>query len=271
MDSKRVTVDGIRLAYRSVGAGRPILLLHGNPDSSRSWDPIARALADGDAGRVVAPDFPGFGESEPFPEGADLGPTAMAGFWLRATDAFGFEEPAVIAVHDFGGPWLLPFVAEHPERVRAALILNTVFHRDYRWHGWARVWQTPILGEASMAVMNRFAMRLEMRRGCPRMTRTLADETYARMHATMKRTVLRVYRAYANPARLFADWEERLVETLSKLPGRVLWGDRDPYLPVRFADRFGVPVTHRAELGHWHHLVEPQPVIDALRELASTS
>src|SRR5690349_6980470 len=39
---------------------------------------------------------------------------------------------------------------------------------DYRWHFWARIWRTPILGEASMALMNRLTLARELNRGSGR-------------------------------------------------------------------------------------------------------
>ena len=108
-----------------------------------------------------------------------------------AADAIALSEPALVAVHDFGGPWLLPWLVRFPEPVRGVLILSTAFRRDYRWHGWARVWQTPLLGEIAMAALNRLSLRVEMKRGCPKITREICDATFARIHATMKRTVLR--------------------------------------------------------------------------------
>lgn len=269
MTTKSVELDGIRMAYSEAGRGVPMLLLHGNPDTRHSWQEILRRVAETESGRVIAPDFPGFGDSDPFPERADIGPAAMATFWNRFADAVGIEEPAVVAVHDFGGPWLLPWVARFPERVRGVLILNTLFHGDYRWHGWARVWQTPLLGEISMALLSRWGLRLEMKRGCPKITREICDATYARIHPTMKKTVLRFYREYAKPGPTFAEWEERLAGAMAGLPCRVVWGDRDPYIPSSYAERFGVPATHLPELGHWHHMVDPKATLVALAELAA--
>ena len=60
---RSVTVDGIGIAYREAGSpDRPtLLLLHGLPSSSRMYDGLLRAL--GDTYHLVAPDYPGFGNS----------------------------------------------------------------------------------------------------------------------------------------------------------------------------------------------------------------
>src|SRR2546430_6342432 len=66
---KTVNVKGLNIFYREAGpANAPvILLLHGFPSSSRMFDTLMPLLAD--RYRLVAPDYPGFGNSEaPAPE-----------------------------------------------------------------------------------------------------------------------------------------------------------------------------------------------------------
>jgi pimeloyl-ACP methyl ester carboxylesterase len=58
----RVDVDGVGIEYEVTGAGRPVILLHGFPDSGRLWRHQVPALAD--AGfQVVVPDLRGYGRS----------------------------------------------------------------------------------------------------------------------------------------------------------------------------------------------------------------
>jgi pimeloyl-ACP methyl ester carboxylesterase len=60
----RVDVDGFGVAYREAGlVGRPaLLLLHGFPTSSHMFRNLTPKLAD--RYRVIAPDLPGFGQSD---------------------------------------------------------------------------------------------------------------------------------------------------------------------------------------------------------------
>jgi pimeloyl-ACP methyl ester carboxylesterase len=243
--------------------------MHGNPDSRYAWEPLFAELGDGF--RCIAPDFPGFGDSEPFPPGVALGPALMAGFWDGFIDAAGLHTAVNVVVHDFGGPWLLPWVATHPERVRSVFVLNTLFHRDYPWHLWAKIWQTPILGELAMRLTSRPVLSREMRLHAPGVSRKLVDETYHRMHRTMRRTVLQSYRAYARPGQIFEGWEEKLLAAFNDLPVRVVWGDRDPYISARFAERFGVEPIHLPDYGHWAFLQAPGVVAGYLKEFLSAS
>ena len=58
----RAEVNGIRLYYRMAGAGDPVVLLHGFPETSNAWRKIMPALAEHYT--VIAPDLRGFGASD---------------------------------------------------------------------------------------------------------------------------------------------------------------------------------------------------------------
>jgi len=58
----RVDVDGVRIEYEVTGKGRPVMLLHGFPDSGRLWRHQVPALA-GAGFQVIVPDLRGYGRS----------------------------------------------------------------------------------------------------------------------------------------------------------------------------------------------------------------
>jgi pimeloyl-ACP methyl ester carboxylesterase len=60
----RVEIDGVGIFYREAGPrdAPTILLLHGYPSSSRQYDALLPLLAD--RYHVIAPDYPGFGQSD---------------------------------------------------------------------------------------------------------------------------------------------------------------------------------------------------------------
>ena len=66
--------------------------------------------------------------------------------------------------------------------------------------------------------------------------------------------ILRWYRAM-DPDKL-TGWDTRLVESTIGVPKQVLWGDRDPFIPSRFAERFGGQVTH-TQRGHLLMVEDP--------------
>lgn len=114
MVEKSVTVDGQELAYReSAGAGRPVVFVHGNSSSSRTW----RGLVDGPFGerfRCLAFDLPGHGRSKPAADASGYSlpgyAAALAGF-VAATGAAN----AVVVGWSLGGHIVLEAVPLLPE------------------------------------------------------------------------------------------------------------------------------------------------------------
>lgn len=72
--------DGVAMHYLDEGAGRPVLLLHGNPSSSFLYRDVIKELRD--ACRCIAPDYPGFGFSD-HPPGYGYTPEEHAA-WIGA-------------------------------------------------------------------------------------------------------------------------------------------------------------------------------------------
>ncbi|HEX5857705.1 MAG TPA: alpha/beta fold hydrolase, partial [Microbacterium sp.] len=60
--SRTVTANGLRMHVTEAGAGTPVLLLHGFPESAREWAPVMAALAD--RAHLIAPDLRGAGRTD---------------------------------------------------------------------------------------------------------------------------------------------------------------------------------------------------------------
>jgi pimeloyl-ACP methyl ester carboxylesterase len=122
-----VEVDNLTLAYRELGSGPPVLLLHGWPTSSYLWREVMRPIAEHN--RVLAIDLPGFG-------GSDKPLGVRYGFELfdRTLDGFlaalGIEEVG-LAVHDLGGPIGLHWTVHRPQRVTRLALLNTLVYPEF--------------------------------------------------------------------------------------------------------------------------------------------
>jgi len=96
----RIDVDGVGIEYEVVGQGRPVVLLHGFPDSGRLWRHQVPALAD--AGfRVVVPDLRGYGRSDK-PEQVDAySMMLLAGDVMAMMSDAGVDRAHVVG-HDWG-------------------------------------------------------------------------------------------------------------------------------------------------------------------------
>jgi len=123
----RVHAGDLELAYRELGSGPPVLLLHGWPTSSFLWRDVMPAIAR--RNRVLALDLPGFGGSDkPLETRYDFE------FFTRAIDGFlaaaGVDRVA-IAGHDLGGPIAVRWALDNPERVTHVALLNTLLYPDF--------------------------------------------------------------------------------------------------------------------------------------------
>jgi pimeloyl-ACP methyl ester carboxylesterase len=171
-----VKLLGCEINVVDMGIGPPIIFLHGNPDSSQLWKPVASALKH--SYRCIIPDLPGFGRSSATPN-FNYTLAGLAGFVDALYSALDLQEPVHLVAHDFGGVAAAAWMAAHPGRVRSFTVCNAAFSTAYRWHYWARIWRTPFVGELSMLTMNRFGFGLELRRGSRNLTREHIDSAYA--------------------------------------------------------------------------------------------
>jgi pimeloyl-ACP methyl ester carboxylesterase len=114
---QEVEVDGMRIAYARAGAGPPLVMLHGAPADSRTWQWMLPDLARDHT--VVAWDAPGFGASSHVDDSwrAPQFGDALASFIA----ALGLERPHVVG-HSFGSMVALSMFQHHPT-VPASLVL----------------------------------------------------------------------------------------------------------------------------------------------------
>ena len=115
-----VPVAGGTLAVFELGdGGEPVLAVHGITGNSRSWLAVARAL-DGQ-GSLLAVDLRGRGASSALPP--PYGMEAYARDMLAVLDHAGIER-AVLVGHSLGAYAVARFAADHPSRVRAAVLVD---------------------------------------------------------------------------------------------------------------------------------------------------
>lgn len=227
--------------------GPPVLLLHGIPDSADIWNGVIPHLRG--HYRCVAPDLPGFGRSTA-PKDFDYSLDGMADFVDRLLAAINLRTPVHLVVHDIGGPFGLSWALRQPHKVRSVTVMNTVFQSDYRWHRFARLCRTPLVGELVQKLTNRKGFTRELLRASRQLSREHINDAYRLLTPEVRHQMLRWYRA-SDPQN-FQGWEDALQVLLHTKPSLVLWGEHDPYIPAKFAHRFGAAdVELVGDSGHW--------------------
>lgn len=272
-NAKRTTLDipnaQISLLQAGDPDGSPMIFLHGHPDSGDLWLPTIEHMHTNDY-HFLVPDLPGYGRSTTTPAYA-LSMENRAQFiedvFQAASVDMGEEEPVTVVVHDHGGPFGLAWAVLNPEHLRAVIIVNTIFHRDYQWHFWGRVWRTPIMGEMNMFFQRIYPLwAMEMKRGSGGIPDEHLRQTFQQMTPSTKRMALRLYRA-TDPD-VFVGWDHRLYDLVSKIPTLVLWGEKDPYIPIEFAHRlkkYGAELHTFPEYGHWMMIEAPEVVAQRIK------
>jgi pimeloyl-ACP methyl ester carboxylesterase len=121
---KTITIDGVEIFYREAGpANAPtILLLHGFPTSSHMFRNLIPALSD--RYHLVAPDYPGFGNSaQPPLDEFDYSFDGLAQLMEGFIEAKGIDQYSVYLM-DYGAPVGYRLAANNPGKVQALIVQN---------------------------------------------------------------------------------------------------------------------------------------------------
>ncbi|HYX32414.1 MAG TPA: alpha/beta hydrolase [Oligoflexus sp.] len=110
----------VRLKYVTLGKGKPVLLLHGVPETSYGWRRLMPLLADDYM--LVAPDLRGLGDSSRPTVGYDK-KTIARDVWQLMHDRLECERFAVVG-HDWGAPVAFRIAADHPDAVTHLALLD---------------------------------------------------------------------------------------------------------------------------------------------------
>ncbi|ARN21497.1 alpha/beta fold hydrolase [Piscinibacter gummiphilus] len=124
VEYRSVKVDGLNIFYREAGPKNAptVLLLHGFPTSSQMFRNLIPRLAD--RYRVIAPDYPGYGQSDMPPmDQFKYSFDNLANVIDKFTVAVGATRFAMY-VQDYGAPIGYRIAAAHPERISAIVVQN---------------------------------------------------------------------------------------------------------------------------------------------------
>lgn len=239
-------------------SGRPdaeeaVVFLHGQPGSSRDWEPLL--LATGEFARAVAFDLPGFGRAEK-PRDWSYSISSYAVFTAAALNQLGVRR-AHLVMHDVGGGAGLLWAASHPEAFASAVITGTGVLPGFRWHWLARAMRAPVLGPLTARATNGIAFRRTLRLTHPQLPGPFIDRLWDDYTYESRRAAMSMYRSapsdgFARLAPLFRDLDR---------PALVIWGKYDPFISVRHAERqrdsFPSADVAVLEAGHWPWIERP--------------
>lgn len=206
--------------YAEHGHGSPVVLLHANPGDSRDFDAVIPALSK--RHRVLALDWPGYGESAPpkVPESVDVS------FFRRVLreflDALALP-PAVFIGNSLGGNAAAHLAADAPERVRALVLVApggfttpTLVSRGFcRLQG--SQFSLPPSHFARLYLKHRTAVTRAM----------LARASTTQAAAPQLALNRAVWRGFASP-----DNDLRAIAGRIQVPVLLIFGQQDPVIPA---------------------------------------
>ena len=129
-----VDVNGVRIEYEVTGQGRPVVLLHGFPDSGRLWRHQVPALAE--AGfQVIVPDLRGYGRSDKPEDVEAYNLMSLAGDVIAVLGDVGVDRAHVVG-HDWGAALAWGMASLAPATVDHLAVLSVghpaTFRRTFR-------------------------------------------------------------------------------------------------------------------------------------------
>ena len=234
---EHVLSGGTAMSYLTTGnpALPTVLLLHGFPNSSEMFREVITELEP--FARVIAPDLPGFGHSEP------LAAASFERFGKAVAELLEALHigPRFIYLHDFGAPAALHVAMAEPDQVLGLIIQNANAHKTGLGPGWAetiRYWAnpTPANEAAATAHLTPEGIRAQYFDGVPpdvaaRIFAERWEEDWRVMNLPgrleTQRALISDYGAYVRRFPAIADYLAR-----RQPPALMIWGRHDPFFDL---------------------------------------
>lgn len=275
---QRVSLHGHQIAYRTMGSGPVLLLLHGMAGSSFTWRHVMPALAR--RFTVVAPDLLGHGDSAKPRTEYSLGAHANVVRDLMA--ALGHVRATLVG-QSYGGGLAMQVAYQYPERCERLVLVSSgglgpevnPLLRGLALPGAAQVfpllcslWHRD-LGTRIAEVASRWGLRAA----------PVVEEIW-RSYATLASADAR--RAFFRTLAAVIDVEGQSVSATDRLylashmPTLIVWGARDRLIPVEHgrAAHARIPGSRLAvfeAVGHFPHCEAPERFVDTLLDFVDTT
>jgi pimeloyl-ACP methyl ester carboxylesterase len=233
---RRVDVDGFSVAYREAGPtdGPALLLLHGFPTSSHMFRDLIPRLAD--RYRVLAPDLPGFGQSDlPSREQFEYTFANLAKVMTRFTEVMGLDRFAIY-IFDYGAPTGLRMAVAHPERVTAIVTQNGNAYVEGLSDGWNPIrayWKEPTQAnrDALRTLLTPETTYWQYTSGVKDQSLVSPDgynlDNYYMTRPGAHEVQLDLFRDYASNVEMYPRFQQYFRER--QPPLLAVWGNADPF------------------------------------------
>ena len=269
-----VDVDGSKVFYRKArNDGAPkLLLLHGFPSASHMFRDLIPLLAD--RFHIIAPDLPGFGNSDMPGRGHSFDQIART--IDRFTEIVGFDRYAIY-VFDYGAPTGFRLAVKHPDRITAIISQNGNAYDEGLSDGWNPIrayWQdsSEANREALRAFLKRETTIWQYTHGVPDPTIVSPDgyslDNFYLTRAGAADVQLDLFGDYKSNVALYPTFQ-RYFRT-HKPPFLAVWGKNDPFFLPPGAEAFkrDIPdaVVRFLDTGHFALETHAAEIAAAIRE-----
>lgn len=237
---RTIKIDNLDIFYREAGPkdAPPVLLLHGFPTSSHMFRNLIPALAE--KYHVVAPDYPGFGNSSaPSVDEFDYTFDNLANVIEKFTEKVGLTEYSIYLM-DYGAPVGFRLAVKHPERVRSLIVQNGNAYdegldNDF-WKPIKAYWadRSEEKGDGLRSLLTVDATKWQYTSGV-RNLETISPDTWGHVQPLLDRPgnqeiQLALFYSYGSNPALYPQWQAYLRE--HQPPTLIVWGKNDPIFPA---------------------------------------
>jgi haloalkane dehalogenase len=227
MQKKSITVCGKKTYYLDYGKfdAPAVLFLHGFPESSLLWGEAVLAVQK-TGYRAIAPDLPGFGQSEAFDEQSTW--ERYMEFISDFTKELSLDQFHLVT-HDWGSLIGTRWACTNPGRVRSLIISDATYSPDFVWHKDALIIRSQGGGEQWVAYLqNKPVFENFMKKSVPNVTKEVVEDFYKLFSDAIKAKIpLELYRS--GDMNKLEIYRRRLAEYLT-MPITIIFGEQDTYI-----------------------------------------